>query len=151
MYKKLLCVLMVMLFASFSQAESGLTNMTVCKTDKVLKSKSWVVYKMNFKKHLNRALNWMQEDAEYFKVEGNSKNTVIRSSVANRFLRVLSYDHIVTPRDLMIGDVVILEDAFDKTPVEVRWFDGNRKYVAYSKAETPCATNLIPFVVNSLY
>lgn len=83
--------------------------------------------------------------------ENNSKNTVIRSSVSRTFLRVTSFDHLGTASDLMIGDVVILEEAFNKTPAEIRWFDGGQKYVAYDKSQTPCATNLIPFVENSLY
>lgn len=122
-----------------------------CPSDALLKSKGWVIYNSNFNEHYTEAHVWMTQDSDSFKDLNNSKNQVIRSSVANKFVRLAIFDHLESPQELMFGDVVTLVEAFDGTPVEVRWFIGNRKYAAYDREQTPCVTNLIPYAENALY
>lgn len=121
---------------------------SACSSNQLLKSAGFTVYSSGFEAHFDKAVEYYNSNQERFV---DDMDDVIYSSVAGTMVRVVSYDAIATPQDVMWGDLVVMRDWRTGEKVEVRWFDKNGKHVAYNRAYQGCATNMIPMAYNSLY
>jgi len=141
---------LLLLLAFFALPNTNIAA-KICQTDEALRSLGWVVHENNFDKWDKKTYKWLRTEWDQFERDGDPSRMVIYSSIARMMLRLHSFDHIATGDDVMIGDMVFFEGAMSPVPVEVRWFDGKDKHVAYNQEYTPCATNIIPLAENSLY
>ncbi|MBT4762517.1 MAG: hypothetical protein HOO06_12525 [Bdellovibrionaceae bacterium] len=73
------------------------------------------------------------------------------SSIAKRWVELTSVDSIVTPENEMMGDILWIRDLETKEAAEVRWYAHGKIFVIYNSSFQSCATNLVPYVDNSLY
>jgi hypothetical protein len=73
------------------------------------------------------------------------------SSQARSWVELTSVDSSQTPSDEMSGDILWIRDLDTQKVIEIRWYENNKIYVLYNNIYQPCATNLIPFVDNSLF
>jgi len=117
-----------------------------CPTDSSFKQNGWTV-STDFKANYSALVEKLKLENNFFEFEVSQK---FFSSVAKKWVEMTSYDDTRTPRSTMFGDLVIITSLSGEA-VEVRWFDGNTKKLAYNKKLSPCSTHLIPFAENSLY
>lgn len=63
----------------------------------------------------------------------------------------MMFDDLQTHRDVMFGDYALIEAAdSDHTLVEVRWFDGEKRNIAFNPNVLECMSEGAPLVENSV-
>ena len=122
--------------------------MSACTSNEALKLDGFKVYRTGFNAHFDNALDFYNSNRDGFE---DDLDDVIFSSSANAMVHVQSYDALVTPRDVMWGDLVIMRDWRTGENVEVRWYDDNGKHLAYNRDYQKCATNVVPMAYNTLF
>ncbi len=81
----------------------------------------------------------------------DKKSFKMYSSIARRWVELVTIDFLPTPHDEMFGDILWIHDLETKELAEIRWYKDGQVYVKYNSEYQICATNLVPFVDNSLY
>jgi hypothetical protein len=138
--------LAVLLFSIYNFA--ALATTLPC-ADALLTEKGW---KVKGSININPTSNWLKSLLEDFPQDFSAAATFkMYSTSAQNWVELTLIDNFTTPQSEMYGDILWIRDLLTKDLIELRWYDGQKVSVLYAKNYQTCATNLVPFVDNSLY
>lgn len=128
----------------------------LCSYEQSFKADGWIVHssdqfhqmEIELNKRLELGLN---NHSLVYDMSGSvwTRDTVDHQEIE---LHVTVFDDLNTSRDLMYGDLAIVENAENNNQrVELRWFDGKKRHIIFNKEILTCFADGPPIVENSVF
>jgi len=148
---------------------------TPCETDKALTDGQFKIHPSeHFARLADRVIEGFINEGENFVYDTSGTLRSLYGSHDNQVLKLVSYDDITTPMSKQYGDVVFVfaldfqdglvpaalgwKEAYPHMAgpainrlVEVRWWEGPTRHLAYNSSHVRCAAHSIPMAVNALF
>lgn len=136
-------------FASLTLFTVLAEDKTECVADNTLKYQNWIIHaNSDFSTFHSEMVQWLEDERDNFRLDYTG---MMYSAQMGEMILIESYDYLATPKDIMLGDVVLIRQRSNHKVVEVRWFDGESKQASYNPAVKPCAIMLMPRATNVLF
>lgn len=65
-------------------------------------------------------------------------------------MKVQTWDDLTTHRSIMFGDFAIFTSQVLNDPLEIRWFDGQKRHVVFNPSILNCISVIPPYAMNSI-